>query len=165
MKIALLASLVLSLFFLALGIALPLVRFETLYVFNRAPSLIEIVASLSESRDFALAGIVFMVSITFPLLKLAVIAASVLGAAPVSGRLQRALPHLARWSLMDVLLVALVIVAAKTGGFATAVSQPGLWFYAASAVLAVLSHQLHFRLTSPDGRAGRRAASFVVDGK
>ena len=39
-----------------------------------------------------------------------------------------------------VLLVALVVFAAKTSGLATAISQPGIWFYALSVVaLAVAS--------------------------
>ena len=40
--------------------------------------------------------------------------------------------------MMDVMLVALVIVAAKTSGMASAFTQPGLWFYAASAIMAGL---------------------------
>jgi paraquat-inducible protein A len=41
---------------------------------------------------------------------------------------------------MDVLLVAIVIAAAKTSGLAEAFSQPGLWFYAGST-LAVSAAQ------------------------
>lgn len=133
---------VLAPFCLALGIVLPLMRFETLYLFNREPSLVEIVASLYEGGDLALAAIVFLVSIAFPLVKMLVVMARPLGLAPHEGRAARLLPHLARWSLMDVLLVAVVIVAAKTGGIATALSQPGLWFYALSALLAVIAHML-----------------------
>ena len=76
--------LVASAFSLALGLVLPLVRFEKLYFFSETPSLIGIVTSL--------------------------------------------------WSQGSPAL-ALVIVAAKTSGMATAFTQPGLWFYAASAVM------------------------------
>ena len=37
-----------------------------------------------------------------------------------------------------IVLVALVIVAAKTSGMASAFTQPGLWFYAASAIMTGL---------------------------
>ena len=37
---------------------------------------------------------------------------------------------LSNWSMLDVVLVALVIFAAKTSGLATAFTQPGLWFFA-----------------------------------
>jgi len=141
-------SLVLAPFCLALGIVLPLVRFETLYVFDRSPSLVEIVASLASDGDWALALIVFLVSILFPLVKMGVLTAEALGAAPATGLASRLLPQLSRWSLMDVLLVAVVIVAAKTGGIATALTQPGLWLYAGSALLAVIAHGLILRKTA-----------------
>jgi paraquat-inducible protein A len=50
----------------------------------------------------------------------------------------RLLPVLGKWSMMDVMLVAIVIVAAKTSGMASAFTQPGLWFYAASAIMTGL---------------------------
>jgi len=53
-----------------------------------------------------------------------------------AGRLGRIVPLLSKWSMMDVMLVAIVIFAAKTSGLAQAFTQPGLWFYAASAILA-----------------------------
>jgi paraquat-inducible protein A len=146
MKLILLAAMVLAPFCLALGIVLPLARFETLYVFNREPSLVDIVMSLFRDGDYALAAVVFLVSIVFPILKMLVVMARPLGIVPEGGWSARLLPQLARWSLMDVLLVALVIVAAKTGGIATALSQPGLWFYAASALMAVVAHVLGERM-------------------
>ncbi|TDH35138.1 paraquat-inducible protein A [Pseudohoeflea suaedae] len=147
LRLVLIACLVLAPFCLALGVTLPLIRFETLYVFDSAPSLVDIVSSLALDGDFALAVIVALVSILFPLVKIFVIAAEVtdLPLAP-KGRFARTLPQLARWSLMDVLIVAVVIVAAKTGGIATALSQPGLWFYLASASLALIAHMICGRL-------------------
>ena len=147
MRAVLIVCLVLAPFCLALGVTLPLMRFETLYVFDSAPSLTGIIASLAEDGDWALAAIIFLVSILFPVIKLLVIAAEATGL-PVKreGAIAGALPQLARWSLMDVLIVALVIVAAKTGGIATALSQPGLWFYLASAIAAIVAHVANGRL-------------------
>ncbi len=137
---------------LALGLILPLVRFERLYFFNETPSLIDIVVSLWQGGDGALAVLVALFSIVFPVLKLLGLALGAL--APVSspeqrGLLRRLVPLLSRWSMMDVLLVALVIVAAKTSGLAEAFTQPGLWFYAASAMLAGILHALLKRSQSP----------------
>ena len=141
MRPVLIVCLVMAPFCLALGITLPLMRFETLYLFDSAPSLVGIVTSLARDGDLALAAVVFLVSILFPVIKLLVIAAEATGL-PVDPKspIARALPQLARWSLMDVLIVAVVIVAAKTGGIATALSQPGLWFYLASTLTAILAH-------------------------
>ena len=130
--------LVASAFSLALGLVLPLVRFEKLYFFSETPSLIGIVTSLWSQGSPALAAVIALLSIVFPIAKL--IGIAVEATAPSAGGRQdravaRLLPILGKWSMMDVMLVALVIVAAKTSGMATAFTQPGLWFYAASAVM------------------------------
>jgi paraquat-inducible protein A len=41
--------------------------------------------------------------------------------------------------MLDVVLVALVVFAAKTSGLATAFTKPGLWFFAASVVLTAMA--------------------------
>lgn len=133
--------LILSTLSLAFGMALPLVLFEKLYFFSETPSLLGIVAYLWTEENRALAAIVGLLSIVFPVVKLIVIAFE--ATAPVEGGAHahlfaRLLPLLARWSMVDVMLVALVIFAAKTSGVAEAFTQPGLWFYTASAVMTGL---------------------------
>lgn len=142
MRLMLALALVLGPLFFGLGIVLPLMRFETLYIFDTSPSLLEIIATLWSGGDPVLAVVVGLVSVLFPVVKLVAISAEALGLARESGFVMRLLPHLSRWSLMDVVLVALVIVAAKTGGIAQAFSQPGLWFYAGSALIAASAHAL-----------------------
>lgn len=138
--------LVLAPFFLALGLTMPLVRFEKLYFFSETPALTDIVLSLWQSGNASLAVLVALLSIVFPVLKLVGIAVEVLvPAGQDQGMLSRLLPHLSRWSMMDVLLVAIVIFAAKTSGLAAAFTQPGLWFYAASSVMAGVLHALAAR--------------------
>ena len=67
-----------------------------------------------------------------------------------AGWMTRLLPVLGKWSMMDVMLVALVIVAAKTSGMASAFTQPGLWFYAASAIMTgLLQMTMQPRSTRP----------------
>lgn len=125
--------------FLALGLMLPIMRFDSFYFFSETPSLIGIVAALWSGDDFLLALLVGGFSIVFPILKLAALALGVLrargGRMPAPG-LRRLLPYLSKWSMMDVMLVAIVVFAAKTSGLATAVAQPGLWFYAASTLVS-----------------------------
>jgi paraquat-inducible protein A len=133
--------LVLSGFCLALGLVLPLVRFEKLYFFDDTPSLVDIVRSLWEQDNGALAVLIALFSIVFPIVKLYGITLE--ATAPPTpgakaGLMARLLPVLGKWSMMDVMLVAIVIVAAKTSGMASAFTQPGLWFYAASAIMTGL---------------------------
>ncbi|MDR6758917.1 paraquat-inducible protein A [Mycoplana sp. BE70] len=134
------ALLVLSALSLAFGMVLPLVLFERLYFFTETPSLLGIVASLWAQENQLLAVVVGLLSIVFPVIKLIGVAFEAIsrGDGSHDRLLAGLLPLLARWSMMDVMLVALVIVAAKTTGIASAFTQPGLWFYAASAVLTSL---------------------------
>lgn len=130
--------LILAASFLALGLFLPIIRFDKLYFFSEAPSLIELVAALFREGDIVLFLVVGLFSIVFPIVKLIGLAVQLLSGAGEGGLFRRAMPHLSKWSMMDVMLVAIVVFAAKSSGLATAVSQPGLWFYAASAVIAGL---------------------------
>lgn len=150
MRLLLALTLVLAPLCFGLGIVLPLMRFETLYFFNQSPSLLGVIATLWTGDDPVLAVVVGLVSVVFPVVKLVAISAEAVGLARGSGLAMRLLPHLSRWSLMDVVLVALVIVAAKTGGLAEAFSQPGLWFYGGSALLAAIAHGLAGRAGGPD---------------
>lgn len=126
----------------ALGVTLPLMRFESFYVFSTDASLVEVIGSLWTEADRLLALLVGLVSIVFPLAKLLLVAAELMAGAPQAGRgaLSRLVPVLSKWSMMDVLLVAIVIFATKTSGLAQAFTQPGLWFYAGSSLaVAALS--------------------------
>ena len=126
----------------ALGIVLPLVKFESFYFFDETPSLVGIVSTLFDGGDFLLAILVACFSILFPIVKQFAVTYEAFSRGKEQPEfLSKLVPVLSKWSMMDVLLVAIVIVAAKTSGMANAFSQPGLWFYAASALLTILAHQ------------------------
>lgn len=139
-----------SAFSFILGITLPLVHFQSFYIFEETPSLVEIVLSLFSDGNIGLAILVALVSILFPSLKLLSILTDALRRSdhrtmPAGGNqwlVLNIVPLLSKWSMMDVLLVALVIFGAKTTGFVSAVSQPGLWFYALSALASSFAHYL-----------------------
>ncbi|MEM7068236.1 MAG: paraquat-inducible protein A [Pseudomonadota bacterium] len=115
-----------------LGISLPLMKFEKLWFFSEMPSLLRIIFDLWDQQEILLSIIVAAFSLVFPLLKLYSTHQAVYHGKAASGWAAT----LAKWSMMDVLLVALVIFAAKTSGLANAISQPGLWFYALSTLTA-----------------------------
>ncbi len=123
-----------------LGITLPLVQFEKFYFFSEAPSLLQLISALWQEGEIWIAALVAGFSLIFPLLKMAIVFNTAFG--DVARSFPRWLSYLAKWSMMDVLLVALVIFGAKTSGVATAMAQPGLWFYAASALLSVVAAEL-----------------------
>lgn len=120
---------------LGLGISLPLMRFEKLWLFAETPSLLDIIANLWRDGEWMLAGIVLAFSVLFPVVKLATVFQAVFGSAKPA----QWATALSKWSMMDVLLVAIVVFAAKTSGLANAFTQPGLWFFALSAVTVALA--------------------------
>lgn len=118
-----------------LGISLPLIRFEKLFFFSETPSLIGVVTGLWTKGDVGLAALIAAFSLVFPVVKMSTVYEAVFG----SGQFPAWAAVLSKWSMMDVLLVAILVFAAKTSGVATAVSQPGIWFYAASTVLTAIA--------------------------
>ncbi len=118
-----------------LGISLSIMKFEHLWIFEEPVSLLGLVHGLWLDGSIALAIIVTLVSIVFPTAKLAMATQAIYDQAHLPGWAR----FLANWSMMDVLLVAIVIFAAKTSGLTSAMAQPGLWFYALATVLTVLA--------------------------
>lgn len=123
-----------------LGITEPLMVFEQFFFFEKQASLIDIVRQLWIDQSWPLAIIVGFFSILFPALKLLyLLTASLLPRAFINVRGLSALSALSKWSMMDVLVVALVIVATKTSGLAKATAQPGLWYFTACVVLMAIA--------------------------
>lgn len=128
-------------FSLALGLTMPLMNVSKLYFFDENPSLLAIVTTLWRDGDWLLAVIVTLFSVILPIAKLAVAQLAAAQVTAATHILHRWITILSKWSMLDVLLVALVIFGAKTSGLATAIAQPGLWFFTASAILsAVATH-------------------------
>ncbi len=133
----------------ALGLVLPVAVFESLLVFTERPSLLEVIAGLWDEGDHAIAAVVALFSVAFPAAKLLVLHV----AAYVPDRLHwvERVGVLSKWSMADVLVVALAIFAAKTSGLADAAAQAGIWFYAAAALLSAVAA---FLLTRRARRGG-----------
>ena len=127
---------------LGLGLVLPLVRVDRLFVFTDEPSLFAMISGLWAEGETLLSIIIALFSVVFPCLKLGLLHVAAYGGKHASHRIPAWFRALSNWSMLDVVLVALVIFAAKTSGLATAFTQPGLWFFAASAVLTATASSL-----------------------
>lgn len=157
MRLLLPVTLCVATFCFALGITLPLIRVERFLILSDEPSLVAMVASLWRAGEWPIAVLVLLFSIVFPAMKLVLlhaVAFARVGERPVVPGWFRSLSN---WSMLDVVLVALVIFAAKTSGLATAFTQPGLWFFAGSVALTVLAAALVKTLPGAQGpgEAGR----------
>ena len=137
-----------------LGVVLPLIRVDRLYFFSEEPSLAGMVSALWGGGDKVLATVVALFSIVFPVLKLALLHIASHGGTEARGKVPEWIRGLSNWSMLDVVLVAIVIFAAKTSGLADAVTRPGLWFFAASVVLTATASALLKRVSDPNRAAG-----------
>ena len=133
-----------------LGITLPIVRLERFFILSDSYSLIAMVQTLFGDGEVLLALVILVFSILLPALKIILLSFLLVCAREhaLAGAVHRLAGALGKWSMLDVLVVALVIFAAKTSGVASAVSEPGLYFFCLS-VLATMAGGLLAR------RAGR----------
>ena len=125
-----------------LGISQPLLRVERLFVFSDEPSLIAIIVGLWTEGDMALSALIALFSAFLPAVKLVLLHLATFDRHYGTIGIGAWLFALSRWSMLDVLLVALVVFAAKTSGLATAFTLPGLWFFAASVLLTAVASAL-----------------------
>lgn len=133
----------------ALGITLPLIEVDRLYFFSQQPSLIEVTAKLWSNGDAAIAVLTGLFSIAFPIAKLAVLHVAAFQHPEAAMEVPRWLKALSKWSMLDVLLVALLIFAAKTRGLASAATKSGLWFFALSVILTAIVSGILSRQSKP----------------
>lgn len=139
------ALLVLALAALPLGLLLPVLETTRFWVFKSSYSLVDTVLALIEDGEVALGVLIAVFSLITPLLKaLAVIILHARRAGAGAGPLARWVERLGKWSLTDVLVIALLIVLASGTGLEIA-AKPGLWFFTASAVLLMVASDLVVR--------------------
>lgn len=127
---------------LVLGLTLPIIKLTRFYVWSDVHSLITVVRELYFSGEMILAGIVLVFSIIFPFTKLVYLLTlyTILTIHPndASPWLKR-LSHIGKWSMLDVLVLALIIFYVKMTDLADAVSLPGINFFAAAVILTMIA--------------------------
>jgi paraquat-inducible protein A len=130
---------------LVLGLTLPIVRLTRFYVWTDVHSFISIVTELYNAHEILLAGVICLFSVVFPFVKLLYLLAlySARHWNPErQGRFLRRMGWLGKWSMLDVLVLALVIFYAKSTKLADAVSMPGIYMFAAAVVLTMLAYAI-----------------------
>jgi len=128
---------------LVLGLTLPIMRLTRFYVWTDVHSLLSIVTELYKAQEIFLAGVICLFSVVFPFIKLLYLLAlaSARHTSPQrQNRLLKRLAWLGKWSMLDVLVLALIIFYAKSTQLADAVSMPGIYMFAAAVVLTMLAY-------------------------
>ncbi len=130
---------------LILGLTLPVVRLTWLYVFSNRHSILSIIWVLFHDKEYLLSGVLVIFSALFPLTKityLLVLYYRRLNNILPSERLLYILSWLGRWSMLDVLVLALVVFYTKQTGVADATVLPGIYFFAVSVLLTMWASEL-----------------------
>lgn len=128
---------------LALGIAMPSIKLTKFYFFSTEFSLISTVASLIQRNQIFLGLLVFVFSILLPIFKILYLV--ILTTMPPDVlerqyRRLRALEWLGKWSMHDVLVLALMIFFLKSQGIYDATSLSGVYFFTAAVVFMILAY-------------------------
>ncbi|MCW5723526.1 MAG: paraquat-inducible protein A [Maricaulaceae bacterium] len=128
---------------LPLGVFLPFLETRRLFFFKDSYSLFDVSRSLLASGEWLLGGVIIGFCLVFPTVKaLALIRLHFAPPARVSGAVLRWLERLGKWSMLDVMVAALIVVGFSRNGTISAASLPGLYFFAAAAVCLMLASGL-----------------------
>ncbi len=130
---------------LVLGLTQPVIKLTRLYFWTDTHSILSILSALWAGGETFLAAVIFIFSILFPALKLVYIAmAGTLSTFDpmLRGRWFKRIGWLGKWSMLDVLILALLVFYAKAAEFADAVTLPGVYFFSASVFLTMFAYGL-----------------------
>jgi|GEM_PF-456537 len=134
---------ILATVFFALGVMLPAIRFTTVYVWTNQHSVATIIWALWKNEEFFLCFVIFMFSIFFPFLKLFYLLTLVTSPdmpAEFRNKSISAMEWLGRYSMTDVMVLALMIFYINASGYSEASVLPGVYFFAASAIMTMLAY-------------------------
>jgi paraquat-inducible protein A len=146
---------ILATVFFALGLILPTIRFTTVYVWTKEHSILTIIYALFENDELFLCAVLFAVSVFFPFLKLFYLLTLLTSHDMPEGFRKRSIATmewLGRYSMTDVMVLALMIFYVNSSGYTEARVLPGVYFFAASAFMTMLAYALIN--AAPDRSAG-----------
>jgi paraquat-inducible protein A len=134
---------ILATVFFALGVMLPAIRFTTVFVWTNQHSIATIIWALYKNEEFFLCFVIFMFSIFFPFMKLFYLLTLVTSPdmpAEFRDRSISAMEWLGRYSMTDVMVLALMIFYINASGYTEASVLPGVYFFAASTIMTMLAY-------------------------
>lgn len=125
---------------LILGLFVPILRVDRFFVFSHPFSIVDSLAALFEEREYFLFTVIFCFTVVFPATKLC---CSVFLWARIDvgsrsfDRIVDVLDTLGKWSMLDVMLLAVAVASIKFSLVGDAHANPGLYLFTAAIVLAM----------------------------
>lgn len=130
---------------LVLGLTLPVIELTYFYVWSDTHSFVSIVRALYVEQELFLAGVLVVFSMLFPAIKLLYLLVACTTMATGGGARQRMLNRmswLGKWSMLDVLVLALVIFYVKASALTEAAAMPGIYFFSAAVLMTMIAYAL-----------------------
>lgn len=158
------ALLFVALAILVLNINRPILHVEKFWIFGNSVSIWSGMMALYHASEVFLGSLILVFSIVIPIGKNLLLIAFLV-TEPWLGRradwLVRLLSAIGRWSMLDVLIVAVIVVALRLGGIAHANILPPLYWFIASVLLTnAVSTTLEWRIKRPP--TGRATTSWTM---
>ena len=132
-------TLLLASILLLVGVVAPLMTLQKLYLFENQLSLLSGLRQLAEQGRWLLLLIIGGFSLALPLAKLVLLWLVLQpdAEAPALRRWLHWMHHYGKWSMLDVFVVAVLLVAVKLGALAQVQIHGGLYAFAASVLLTM----------------------------
>jgi paraquat-inducible protein A len=127
----------------ALGVILPSIRFTTIYVWTNEHSIATIIWALYHNEEWFLCGVISIFSVVFPFLKLLYLLTLCLSPNVPTDFRQKSISTmewLGRYSMTDVMVLALMIFYMNSSGYTEARVLPGVYCFAASALMTMFAY-------------------------
>ena len=143
---------ILATVFFALGVMLPVIKFTTIFVWTNQHSIATIIWALYLNQEFFLCFVIFVFSILFPFMKLFYLLTLVTSPDMPSEFREKsisAMEWLGRYSMTDVMVLALMIFYVNASGYTEASVLPGVYFFAASTIMTMLAYGWANQVTPP----------------
>mgnify|MGYP001816763798 FL=1 len=137
---ALLVLLVVTAIMLAVGLSAPILTLEKFFIIDNTFSIFSGLVQLLEEGRIFLFVIILLFSVVMPIIKLGVLfrlLGSTAGSSETLHRYLRLMHQYGKWSMLDVFVVALLVVAVKLGAVATVETHYGLYAFGSAVLLTM----------------------------
>jgi len=148
-RIDIVILIIISAVLLFMGLHLPVITVRKLWERNTF-SIISGIINLWETKYYILSFIILFFSVIFPIIKLTTLFVIWFVRLREQQRkwLLYVLGLLGKWSMLDVFVTAILIVAVKLGALASAKAEIGIYYFASSILLAMLATNLQSNLVN-----------------
>ncbi|GJL97514.1 MAG: hypothetical protein DHS20C06_13310 [Hyphobacterium sp.] len=133
---------------LAAGLLSPMLATRRLVFFTDAHSLIDVTRALLENQNYLLGIVILVFSILFPVGKAIYLAAVNAGWAHGRNALSW-VDRFGKWSMMDVLIAAIIVFSLSGDRAIQIMEQPGLYFFTAAIFGLMIASGLILKDANP----------------